>query len=173
MPPWERYRAYLALLARLQLPPWLRAKADASDVVQQTLLEACQGGQLERLGEPAALAYLRRALGNNLLDLIKRFSGEGRDVARERTLDGSSASLVEQLAADLSSPSRRLSQEEDLLRLAEALEELPEEQRLAVEMKHLRGCSVAQIAGTLGKSEVAVGGLIYRGVRALREVLGR
>ncbi len=173
----ERYRDYLALLARGQVAVHLRGKVDLSGVVQQTLLEAHRAGAgLRALPAPARAAWLRRALANNLCDEVRRLGTAGRDVGRERSLDAgleeSSARLEAWLAADQSSPSGRAAREEDLLRLAAALAALPEDQRVAIERHHLQGQPLAEVAAELGRSKGAVAQLLYRGLRRLRELMG-
>jgi RNA polymerase sigma-70 factor (ECF subfamily) len=174
--PWERYRDYLQLLARLQMPARLRAKLDASDVVQQTLLEAHrEADRLAEMGESDRVAYLRKALEHNLIDQARYHDAKRRDARRERPLEDqlreSSARLEGWLEGVQSSPSQRAARQEDLLRLAGALARLAEDQRLAVEMKHLGGEPVSAIAEALGRSETAVSGLLRRGLKRLRELL--
>jgi RNA polymerase sigma-70 factor (ECF subfamily) len=48
---------------------------------------------------------------------------------------------------------------------------LQEDQRLAVELKHLQGCSVEEIGKLMGRSKQAVGGLLRRGVKSLRDAM--
>jgi RNA polymerase sigma factor (sigma-70 family) len=81
---------------------------------------------------------------------VQVFAAEARDGHRERSLEASleesSARLEAWLAADQSPPDERLLRQERLLRLAEALDRLPDDQRTALEMLHLQGHSVDEIA---------------------------
>ena len=172
----ESYREYLRTLARLQLDDRLRGKLDPSDVVQQTLLEAHQArDKLRGLNDAQLAAWLRRALANNLADEARRLGARGRDVGRERPLvqavNESSARLEALLAAEHSSPSFQAVRQEDLLRLAEALARLPEDQRAAVELHHLEGRTLAETAQVMGRSRSAVASLVFRGLRNLRQRL--
>jgi RNA polymerase sigma-70 factor (ECF subfamily) len=171
--PVEDYRDYLHLLARLQLDPRLRGKVDPSDVVQQTLCKAHQYREQFR-GETAAeqAGWLRRILANALVDAARKF---GRELdlqhSLEQAVQDSSARLEAWLAAEQSSPSEIALRQEKLLHLARALAALPEDQRTAVELHHLRDLSVAQIAELMGRTEAAVAGLLRRGLKKLRELM--
>jgi RNA polymerase sigma-70 factor (ECF subfamily) len=175
-PDWalEAYRDYLRLLARLQLPPLLRGQVDPSDVVQETLLRAHQHvGQFRGSSEAELAGWLRRILLNHLAEALRKLGAARRNGRPERSLElaleQSSVRLEAWLESDHSSPSERASRHEEMLRLAEALERLPPTQRTAVELKHLQGCSVEAVASEMGLSKAAVGGLLRRGMKALRE----
>ena len=172
----ERYRMYMLMLARMHLDPRLRAKLDPSDVVQQSMLEACQQqGQFRGRTEAERMAWLRQILAHNLADALKGLRRAKRDIARERSLeaalDQSSAQLGAWLAADQSSPSQRAEREEDALRLANALAALPDAQRDALVLQHWKGWSLAQIGEHMGRSPAAVAGLLKRGLKQLRSLL--
>jgi RNA polymerase sigma-70 factor (ECF subfamily) len=174
--PLSRYRDYLRLLARLQFDPRLQAKMDASDLVQQTLLAAhAHRGQFRGGSEQEWLAWLRTILANTLAGAGRQFAAAARDLNRERSLQAGlelSSSRVEQwLAANHSSPSERADRGEQLLRLAEALAQLPADQQRVVELHHLKGCTVAEVAELLERSKPAVMGLLFRGLKQLRAYL--
>ncbi|MFO0966683.1 MAG: sigma-70 family RNA polymerase sigma factor [Gemmataceae bacterium] len=172
----ERFRSYLRLLARLQLDPRLQTKLDASDIVQQTLLQAHEHlHQFRGKSEEELAGWLRTILANTLGAAMRRYLSEGRDLGRERSLqeslEQSSARIECWLAAEQSSPSERVMRVEELVNLAAALTRLPAEQRQAVELHHLRGWQVAEIAQAMERTKPAVMGLLFRGLKKLRELL--
>jgi RNA polymerase sigma-70 factor (ECF subfamily) len=175
--PLERFREYLLLMARLQLDPRVRSKLDPADVVQQTLLQAHAGyARFRGQSEGELLAWLRKILANELAGAIRKFvQGEKHNVAVERSLEAalahSSSCLESWLAVDQTSPSQRAVRHEELLRLTEALAKLPEDQRRALELQHLEGCSVAEIGQQMQRSKAAVAGLLRRGLERLRELM--
>jgi RNA polymerase sigma-70 factor (ECF subfamily) len=172
----ESYREYLRLLARLQLDPRLRSKLDASDVVQQTLLQAHQSWDQFRGRTVAELGqWLRQILARNLAHAGRDLRRARRDLARERSLETSleqSASVLDRwLAAEQSSPDQRAIREERILQVAEALAALPDAQREAVVLHYLQGWPLAAIGAHLGRGPKAVGGLLHRGLVQLRAQL--
>jgi RNA polymerase sigma-70 factor (ECF subfamily) len=174
--PLERFRSYLLFLARHQLQGRAPVQVDASDLVQQTLLEAHQQVARFRGGTDAErAAWLRQILAHNLADAVRALHRDKRDRDRERPLEAalaqSSAQLASWLAADQSSPSQRAVRHEEAVRLADALAQLPEAQREALVLQHWHGLTLAQIGQRLGRTPVAVAGLLKRGLARLRELL--
>lgn len=110
--PLEHFRAYLHLLARLQLHPRLQAKLDPSDVVQETLLKAhAKRDQFAGEADGELAAWLRVILANTLAEKLRAFGRQQRDINLERSLqaqmDQSSARLEKFLAGDESTPSAK------------------------------------------------------------------
>jgi RNA polymerase sigma-70 factor, ECF subfamily len=172
----ERFRSYLLLLARARLRGLPEARINASDVVQQTLLDAHGQRQQFRGESPSEMAaWLRRMLACNLADAQRALHRGKRDVDRERSLEAelaeSSARLASWLAADHSSPSRQAMRNEQELQLADALSALPDAQREAIVLHYWQGCSLAETAEQLGRSPAAVAGPLNRGLKTLRGLL--
>ena len=158
-------------------PASLQTKLDASDVVQQTLLKAHEHrDQFHGSSQAELMAWLRQILANELAGAMRRFNTGARDLGRERSvhvnLDESSSRICAWLAANQTSPSECASREEELLRLADALAKLPADQRTCIELHHLQGHRVADVAKMLDRGEEAIVGLLYRGLKKLRQLLG-
>lgn len=169
----ENFRAYLRMLAQVQLNPRLQGKIDLSGVVQQTLLEAhLEWERARQLELPQKTAWLRKLLAHNLADEVRKLQTDKRNVAREQSLeaalDQSSARLQAWLTSEQSSPSQPAERDEQAMRLTAILGQLPEAQREALVLQHWHGWSLAEIAEHLGRSRSAVAGLIKRGLQRLR-----
>ncbi len=172
----ECYRNYLHLLAGTWIDRSLRAKADASDVVQETLLKAHLGfDEFRGMSEAELVAWLRKILARNLADLARRHRRvAARDLARERSLDqvldDSSRALGTLIAAAGSSPSASAQRRELSVVLADALSDLSEDHRQVIVLRNLEECGWSDIAARMERSPEAAR-LLW--VRALKQLKGR
>jgi len=175
-PELDRFRSYLRLLAEIELSPRLRVKEDASDIVQQSLLEAHRDLPAYRGQTEAELVvWLKTILARNLLNAARQFRTHKRDLRREQSfaerLDQSSARLENYLVSEQTSPSQRAVCNEQAEQLAKGLAQLLEAERTAIVLKHLKGWSLSQISEQLGRPSDAVAGLLKRGLKKLRMFL--
>lgn len=84
----DDYRSYLNLLARINMAPKLRSKLDASDIVQQTFLQAHRSlGEFRGQSDAERAAWLRKILARNLAHAARDYRRDKRDVAQERSLE--------------------------------------------------------------------------------------
>lgn len=170
----QQYRHYLRVLARTQIGPQYQAKVDASDVVQQTMIQAYEALSDFRGSDEAEFkGWLRQILLRTLLHEFRRYKSGKRDVAREREMaermDRSSMNLERFLAGSEPSPSFAARFDEERLRLIAMLDELPEIQRRAIELHYLEEKTLAEVAVLLDKTPGSIAGLIHRGLKQLRE----
>ncbi|MBS0265449.1 MAG: sigma-70 family RNA polymerase sigma factor [Planctomycetes bacterium] len=172
----NRYRQYLLLLARIEIDPRQGLHLDPSDVVQQTLLDAYRKrGQFRGTTGAEKAAWLRQILSHHLIDALRAVGRKKRDVSRERSLEleieESSQRIGKWLTTEQSSPSQKLDQHEQALRLADALAQLPPAQRDALVLQNWNNSSLAEIAEHMGRTPASVAGLLKRGLKRLRELL--
>ena len=158
--------------AKLQLRGRLVSKVDVQGLLQKTFVEAWS--QQDRWRSTAPLArqtWIRRAFQNNLVDEIRRFRRQSRDVSRELDFDSLTdrpGCPIAHLPAEHESPPETVLREERAEHLKAALARLPDLQRLVIELHHLQGLTLAEVATKLKRTKGSVAGLIYRGLRHLR-----
>jgi RNA polymerase sigma-70 factor (ECF subfamily) len=174
----EGYRNYLTLLARLSLQKRVQGKLAESDVVQEVFLEAYRDfGQFRGTTEKELTSWLRKILAHNLANLVRHYCGtRGRDVRLERELEieleRSSQALDPGLVSPQSSPSHQAAQREQLVLVADALKELPQDYREVLILRHLEGLSFPEVAKRMGRTLSSVDKLWVRALARLRRVLG-
>lgn len=172
-----RYRPYLRLIARVPLDPRLRRKVDPSDVVQDALILAFDNIEQFKGTTPGEfMGWLSQILTNALATEARKWNRPGRDVKREQAVsqgvDRSSQRLDGLLRDTGLSPDQQAQRAEQLLRLAEALDSLPEDERSAIEMNYLDGLTIENTARVMERSRHRVTRLIRNGLKKLSARLG-
>jgi RNA polymerase sigma-70 factor (ECF subfamily) len=172
------HRNYLRLLAANCLDPGLRVKADASDVVQDTLAQAAEGfAGFRGTTEAEWLGWVRSILANRLAGLGRRYATRRRDHDRERAIAASlgRSSLVLEgfLASSGPSPSQAAQEHERMFRVADALADLDPEDRDVLILRTFQDLDWAAVAQRMNRTPDAARMLWTRALaRAGRRLKG-
>jgi RNA polymerase sigma-70 factor (ECF subfamily) len=175
----SRHRHRLRRMALLRMSASLRARLDASDVVQEAYVEACRRlpDYLETRPMPFFL-WLRYLTGQTLLALHRRHAGtKARDPRREVPIHGgampeaTSEALAAQLLGKLSTPSKVVGRAELRARVQEALAGLDPPEREILALRHFEQLSNAEAAAELGIKEAAASKRYVRALIRLRGIL--
>lgn len=174
----QRHRAALRRLIALRMDRGMARRVDASDVVQDVLLEASRrlADYLRDPKMPFHL-WLRHLAKDRMIDLHRRHHAQRRDVGRERPLQGrpypdqSSLDLAAQLRDQELTPAAANIRRELAQRFLEALEQLEEQDRDIITMRHIEHLGNSEVATALDLSPAAAGMRYLRALRRLRLLL--
>jgi RNA polymerase sigma-70 factor (ECF subfamily) len=174
----ELYRSYLRLLAQIEIGRRLQRKLDASDVVQETFLEAHRHfANFQGSEEPQFVSWLRQILAAKVANLVRHYFGtQARDVRLEQELtvglNSSSSLMGRELPASLTSPSQHAVRREQAVVMADALARLPEDYREIILLRHFEGLTFPEVALRMERSQDSVEKLWLRALTRLRKEFG-
>ncbi len=174
----DRHRAALRRMIDLRMDQGVRRRVDASDIVQDVLLDAHRRLQ-EYLAHPVMPfhLWLRQMAKDRMIDTHRRHRvAARRSIDREQPLapraaDRSSLELAGVLADGELTPAAAAVWHELQGRFQEALEQLDEQDREVVLLRHFEHLSNSEVAEVLGLSEPAAGMRYLRAMRRLRTKL--
>lgn len=159
----QRFLPELRAFARLHMGPLAQLES-SSDVVQSVCRRVLEGlDDFEYRGEAAFRKWLLVACANRLRDKQRYWLREKRDPRGGKDVEGSTGDQV----AEFRTPSGESIRREEIVRLENALDRMPEEYRQVVTLSRLGGLSHAEIAVELGKSEGATRMLLHRALARL------
>jgi RNA polymerase sigma-70 factor (ECF subfamily) len=169
----EACRRYLLRIAQHELDPKLQAKGGASDLVQETFLEAQRDfPRFHGNTEAELLAWLRQLLRFRLSKFQRQYRGtKKRQVGREVALEASNLAREQDGGprAGVLTPSDEAIEREEDEALQRALFRLPEDYRRVILLRHHEGRSLEEIGQLMQRSAEAVRKLWARAVERLHE----
>jgi len=169
-------RNYLGIVARAHVESWLQAKVDASDLVQQTMLEAHRDfTRFHGATEGEWLAWLRQIVSHNAADFIRQYYKTAkRQAGREVRLghaDNSSVLGLSGIAGTDETPSQQLLRKERELYMADALAQLSEDHREVIILRNLQRLPFDEVAQRMNRSRPAAQMLWMRAIQKLQEAM--
>ncbi len=168
------HRERLRRMIAARLDRRLATRADASDVVQESLVAAARDLPAYLQARPLPLAAWLWQFASERIAKLRRFhiGTKRRTVSREECVaprfgSESMTNLVERLAASGTSPSQHVIRDEERRSVTDALKRLPSSDREVLILRNVDQLAMAEIAASLGITE---GAAKVRHLRALRRL---
>jgi len=170
------YEPYLRRVARSNMGPTLRKAHETADILQEVLLTAAaRFEKFQGIDEDELLTWLRTLVARKAVDMARYLSRSRRSPGGDAQLESldavSERGAYPEIAADQTSPSQGAARRELQLKLAEALEKLPDDEADVIWMRHIEEMSFEAIGRRLGMGRNAVRALWVRALKHLREHL--
>ena len=172
----ERHRGRLRRMVALRLDSRLSARVDASDVVQEALLDAARKlAEYERKRPLPFYPWLHRLTAQRLAVFHRKHRRGTRSVSREQHAfawpDDSARLLVDRLVGSDTTPGHDLVREERRQRVRDALNRLAPPDRDILVMRYLEDLTFSEIAAILEIGESAAKMRHLRAIEKIRSVL--
>jgi len=174
----QAYRQYLLKIANKEIDQALQVKGGASDLVQETFLEAARDFSHFHGGSAGELrAWLRCMLMRHVVKQSRRFRKTNkrrldRECSLETFLASSSDAEDAALLGGHSTPSQHVAAEEELHLLNQTLEHLTGDYRRVMQLRYKEGRSFEEIAFLMDRSANAVRLVWLRALDRVRHILG-
>jgi len=137
----------------------LNNAADAEDILQETYYKLwSRRNELSNILQPEAFSV--RLLKNLCLDFLR---------AQGNSTDGEAAEII-QMTTD-TTPHSELEIKEKIQQIEAMIEQLPEKQRIVIQMRGIGDCSLEEIEAATGESAANVRVLLSRARKTLRNML--
>ena len=175
-----QYGSRLSSYIAPKVPPSIQGVLNADDILQQTYITAFRDiGQFEPTPDGSFFAWLRTIADHRTQDAIKSLKRvkRGGDRVHVRGVSagetGSVCDLVNLLSAGSHTPSRSVAGHEAVQAVQNAIRDLPEDYRQAVQLRLLDGKSLEEVASAMDRSPRSVQGLVDRAKKKMRDAMGR
>jgi len=170
----QLYSDYLRLVAARELGPDLRVKMGASDLVQESFMEAKRDFAHFKGNSAAEFqAWLRHLLLNNLSNLARNFRAtRKRDITREAGLSDRLGGLGDGLGAGFAhTASSIVVQNEEMSALEAARQRLPLLYQQVIHLRNQELLPFSVVGERLGRSDEAARKLWVRALELLQKEL--
>lgn len=169
----EKCRAYVGFMARSQMETWMNAKIDASDLIQQTMMDAHQGfDQFRGKSEAEWIGWLKKILQHNTVDFCRKYKGTEKRNANREVSFAQSQSLFRGAAepdGNEETPSEVIMRKENEILLADALSKLPDDYQEVIYLRNMQQLPFKEISEKMERSQGAIQMLWLRAIKQLQE----